>query len=295
MRVLAVGIATLDVISHVERFPLEDEEMRALARRQVRGGNATNTLVVLSQLGHRGAWAGTLAEDGESRIILADLEHHGIDVRHVVRYPEGQTPTSYICLSQATGSRTIVHYRDLPEYRAEDFDRIDLDEFGWIHFEGRAPEETRRMLDRLQAVRGAPRCSLEVEKPRAGIETLFQGPEVLLFSRAYARSQGVDDARRFLLAQQRSSSARYVFAAWGDQGAYALERGGEVVFAPAWPVQEVVDTVAAGDVFNAAVIDGLAQGRATADVLHYACRLAGESCAREGLAGLGGGERGRDA
>ena len=47
-RILGVGIATLDLINEVERYPPEDAEVRALTQRRSRGGNAANTLAVLS-------------------------------------------------------------------------------------------------------------------------------------------------------------------------------------------------------------------------------------------------------
>jgi ketohexokinase len=41
-KILAVGIATLDIINTVERYPLLDGETRALSQHKTRGGNATN-------------------------------------------------------------------------------------------------------------------------------------------------------------------------------------------------------------------------------------------------------------
>ena len=52
-RILGIGIATLDVINIVDEYPREDDEIRANGQRIARGGNVTNTLVVLSQLGHQ--------------------------------------------------------------------------------------------------------------------------------------------------------------------------------------------------------------------------------------------------
>ena len=116
MPILAVGIATLDIINHVVVYPHEDDEVRALRQSVRRGGNATNSLVVLSQLGYDCHWAGTLSDETDSRLILEDLARYAVDCRHVRRYRTGKVPTSYVLLSEATGSRTIVHYRDLPEY-----------------------------------------------------------------------------------------------------------------------------------------------------------------------------------
>ena len=61
--ILAVGIATVDIINTVEHYPAADDEVRAVAQSIRRGGNASNTLVLLAALGHRCSWAGTLADD----------------------------------------------------------------------------------------------------------------------------------------------------------------------------------------------------------------------------------------
>jgi sugar/nucleoside kinase (ribokinase family) len=75
-----------------------------------------------------------------------------------------------------------------------------------------------------------------------------------------------------------------------------------VVFAPAHPPAVLRDSLAAGDVFNAAIIDGLmASGvRSVADVgsadlralLERANRLAGCKCGMKGLDGLAAAARG---
>ncbi|WP_246345142.1 PfkB family carbohydrate kinase [endosymbiont of Lamellibrachia barhami] len=136
MRILSVGIATLDIINTVAAYPSEDEELRTLEHRVARGGNATNTLVVLSQFGHACSWAGTIADEPDSRYILDDLTRYGVDLSLVVHHASGKVPTSYVVLSRENASRSIVHYRDLPEYSAVDFSTVNPAEFDWIHFEG---------------------------------------------------------------------------------------------------------------------------------------------------------------
>ncbi|MCU0936153.1 MAG: PfkB family carbohydrate kinase [Gammaproteobacteria bacterium] len=285
-RILAVGIAALDVICTVERYPEEDAEIRAVGRRLARGGNATNTLVVLSQLGHACAWAGTLGVREGGELILGDLARHRIDTRGCRLVADASPPTSYITLSQATASRTIVHYRDLPEYGFEDFRGVDLDGLGWVHFEGRNVEETARMMTRVRAEAPATPVSLEVEKPRAGIEALFPLADVLLFSRHFARATGHRDPEGLLHAVRARVPAATLVCAWGEAGASALSPTGEWLESPAFPPDRLVDTVGAGDVFNAACIDGLLGGLPLPEALVGACRLAGAKCGQLGLEGL---------
>ena len=296
--VLGVGIATLDIINTVAAYPAEDAEVRALGQRSARGGNAANTLDVLAQLGRRCAWAGVLAADAGAVRISAALDAGGIDHRHAVRVAGGATPTSYIALSRATGSRTIVHHRDLPELAAADFARVPLAGCTWVHFEGRNPPETAQMLARVRRERPTLAISVEIEKPREGIAALFRGADVLIFSRAYVQAvsaPGGADPRAFLTRMAALSDARLLLLPWGADGAYGLARGAATpVFAPAYPPAVLRDSLGAGDVFNAAVIDGLLRtGLAAAltdaglaALLERANRLAGHKCGQDGLAVL---------
>ncbi len=283
MRILGVGIATIDIINSVAAYPPPDSEVRALAQQICRGGNATNSLVVLSRLGHDCSWAGTLADDSESERIVRDLARHGVDMRWVVRHHDACTPTSYVTLSREDGSRTIVHHRRLPEFSAADFSAIDLTAFDWIHFEGRNVPELERMLGLLPAEMP---CSLEVEKPRAGIERLLPQIRRIMFSRGYAESRGFSDGAAFLQSmRQQLPTGSVVTCAWGAEGAWGMDRDGVLHYSPAFPPPRIVDTLGAGDVFNAALIDGMATDVALPQLLERACRLAGEKCGRQGLPG----------
>ena len=281
--ILGIGIATLDIINTVDGYPPEDAEIRAIRQQVRRGGNCTNTLAVLSQLHHRCAWGGVIAEEPDCRRILDDLNHYRIDLSAVKTLREGKAPTSYVILNRRNGSRTIVHYRDLPEFGYEDFARIDLRDYRWLHFEGRNIAETRRMLERARQLAPAAPRSVEIEKPRPQIERLFADADVLLFSRHFAAARGYTDPERFLrgIAPETPNAARVL--AWGEAGAYALDREGRLIHSPAYPPPRMIDTLGAGDTFNAGIIDALVRGEALEAALHHACKLAGRKCGHEGL------------
>ncbi len=286
MQVLGVGIATLDIIDSLDDYPREDSEQRALTRRSALGGNAANTLTVLSQFGHGCSWAGTLADDAASEQIAAGLQGRGIDLRWARRHPGGASPVSHVLLCRRNASRTIVHYRDLPEFEAEDFAAIDLSPFRWLHFEGRHVPACLRMLQHAKAGSPGATVSLEVEKPREGIERLFPHADVLIFSRAYAESQG-DDSAEALFARLRGQGVGGVlFAAWGDRGGWLDDGRSPVQYRPARPPQTLVDTLGAGDVFNAGLIHGLLSGETPVLALERAIALAGRKCGQAGFDGL---------
>lgn len=278
-RILCVGTATLDIINSVDRYPEEDSEARAQVQEVRRGGNAANTAAVLAQLGDDVAWVGNLSDRPEAQQVRDDFVRHGVDASRAALIPGGHMPTSYVTLSRATGSRTIVHYRDLPEYAAEAFSGLDPGAFDWIHFEGRAVEQLRQMIACAREHSGL-RVSLEVEKQRDGIESLLAQPDLLMFGRDYVLSRGMDNAEDFLRSLPSGPAAT---CTWGEQGAWARDARGAILHADAYQPDRVVDTLGAGDVFNAGLVHAFSRGMTLQRALHEATRLAGAQCGREGL------------
>jgi ketohexokinase len=80
--------------------------------------------------------------------------------------------------------------------------------------------------------------------------------------------------------------ARLLVLPWGEEGAYAQSRGHAVCFATVRRPPEVLDTLGAGDVFNAALIDGLLAGLDPPALLARANALAGRKCGMRGMDGL---------
>jgi ketohexokinase len=276
-RILCVGIATLDIINHVAEYPAEDSELRALSQSRRMGGNAANTATLLAQLGHTVSWVGNIGPGSE--IVERTFEHFGVDARSAVRLTSGSIPTSYVTLSESSGSRSIVHHRDLPEYHADAFRRLDLNAYDWVHFEGRAIAELHDMLD-VVARHPSLSTSLEVEKPREGIEALFHKADVLLFSYVYAMSRGFEDANSLLNSLPAGSLAT---CSWGAQGAWAIDEQPSILYEPALHLDRIVDTLGAGDVFNAGLISALSRGQPLESALAGAVALASSKCTHEGV------------
>jgi ketohexokinase len=279
-RILLVGTVTLDLVFELDHHPGADEEMRAHSLRICRGGNAANTAVVLSRLGHQAEFLGVLADAPETAVIERDFSAHGVMYAQCPRFP-GRPPTSSIYLNE--GNRSIVHYRDLPELDARHLREVDLSRYDWVHFEGRNVEALVDMVGDIRNRTPLLPISLELEKPRPGIEALFGYPDLLICSRGFSLHHGLEVPQDFLQWMSACAPQATVVAAWGAAGAYGLAPGGPICHAPANELTEIIDTLGAGDTFNAGLLDAGTRTWALDRALVHACALAGKKCGVHGF------------
>jgi len=273
-KILGVGVATLDIINTVADYPDEDSEIRAESQMINRGGNTTNTLAVLSQLGHQCYWAGTLANETDASHIIDDLNKYRINHQFSRTYSTGRVPTSYILLNTRNGSRSIVHYRNLPELSYADFKNIPLTDFDWIHFEARNTDQTLLMLQRVKEKASHIPCSLEIEKQRDNLEQLYPYADMLIFSKTYCQQTKYKTAEHLLKNLQMKYPEKTMVLPWGDEGAYAASAETGLIHDPAIKPRRINDTLGAGDTFNAGLINSRLKNKALQEVIHYSNSLA---------------------
>ncbi|XP_069829393.1 ketohexokinase isoform X8 [Dendropsophus ebraccatus] len=252
-KIMCIGLVCLDIINVVERYPEEDTDTRCLSQRWQRGGNASNSCTVLSLLGARSAFMGSLAP-------------------------------GYIA-------------ENLPDVTADDFKRVDLTQYKWIHWEGRNVDEQIKMIQRVNEYnKDCPTdqritISVEIEKERDDLYQLFQYGEVVFVSKDVARHFGFSSSAEAVVGlYPRVKKGAYLVCAWAEHGADALGPDGRVLHSPSFPPETIVDTLGAGDTFNASVIYALSKvsplGQTIEEAITFGCRVAGKKCGIQGYDGI---------
>ncbi len=285
-RILGIGNLVLDTQLFVSDYPTEDSEQRAQQRVFALGGNVANNLHVLQQLGHDCAICATLATDDAAKRLKKALEERHIDTRLIQRFIQGSTPTSYVQINQQNGSRTIVHYRDLPEVSFEHFAKIEVEAFDWLHFEGRNLDALGGMLNIAKTFLSHQPISIELEKPRDGLDALLGQVNIIFTGAAYAQSLGLSQADQLIVHLQSLAPQATIICSWGSEGAWYAAPGAKPSLQATQALAKPLDTLGAGDTFIAATIDALIAQKPLAEAVAAGNQLARRKCQQLGLDNL---------
>jgi sugar/nucleoside kinase (ribokinase family) len=302
--VLAIGNAIVDVIADADDAFLErhglakgtmrlidEDEARALYAdmgpgRELSGGSAGNTAAGLAALGCRAAFIGQVADDELGEIYRHDIESMGIDFLVQPRSDVGSTARSLILVTpdaQRT-MNTFLGAAQKLDRSAIDPDAIArarilyLEGYLWDPAEPRAAMEAAIDIARSAGTKVAFTLSdaFVVERHRADVLRLIdQGRIDILFA---------NEAEMLHLAMETDlgpAVARFapkvptLVVTRSEHGAIACS-GEERAKVAAEPVERLVDTTGAGDLFASGFLAGQARGKTLEQSLRLGAIAASE-------------------
>jgi sugar/nucleoside kinase (ribokinase family) len=301
--VLAIGNAIVDVIADatpefLEREGLPAGSMRLIDAdravelydrmgpgREISGGAAANTLAGLANLGSRTAFIGQVASDQLGAIYRHDLTAAGVRFDTPAR--EGEPPTGRcLILVSPDGQRTMNTLLGASHYLPADaIDEQLVASAKVLLLEGYLwdpPEPRAAMRRAIQVARSAGRkvalatcADFCVHMHRADFRSLIdEGLIDMLFANEEEAAilEGVDaDAA----IESLGRDVPLLVVTRGEKGAVAIRGDERAEIAPE-PVDRVVDTTGAGDLFAAGFLHGEVNGRSLEDSLRMGAVAAAE-------------------
>lgn len=254
--------------------------------REISGGSAANTLAGLAALGAKCAFIGQVADDQLGEVFAHDIRAGGIAFGTPAR--AGDPPTAR-CLIFVTpdGQRTMNTYLGASQFLpAAALDDAAIADAAVLYLEGYLwdPEEPRAAMRRaIKAARDAGRKvaftlsdAFVIDRHGDDFRALIAAGQIdILFANEHelAALTGKTDFHEGIAALAPSLPVLVVTRS--EKGAFAIA-GGVRAEVAAEPVERVVDTTGAGDLFAAGFLFGHVRGRPLAECLKLGAICAGE-------------------
>lgn len=108
MRVLLVGLCTVDVVQRVDELPIPGRKVQSRSVEVAAGGPATNAAVTVAALGGSATLVTVLGAHPLADLAREDLRACGVAVRDAAPEYAGPPPVSAVAVRERDGERTVV-------------------------------------------------------------------------------------------------------------------------------------------------------------------------------------------
>lgn len=264
-KVLSVGIATVDTIVLVEKYPTANERVVALQSVRAVGGPATTAAVTMARLGIDVALSCVIGDDEDGRFIFDTLKREGVDTRNVVVNPSIHTAIGTIVVSKSEQTRAIMvqPHSELPAKPA------NISDYGWVHVD----QFGMKAIKDWGVVRGgSAKLSIDIGYATPGLNSADYD--------LYAPSENITTD-----VSTAGKDKNIVVISQGGEGSIYSD-GVNTGSVPAISA-EIVSTLGAGDVFHGALVATQVWGKPIEEAVTIANTVAGLSCrALDGQSGI---------
>lgn len=278
-RVICVGHAALDRVYTVASWPVGSGKIPVHHYDVGGGGMAANAAAAIARLGGDVAFWGPTGDDAVAQEIRAHLTADGVSADHLRTFP-GTTSSHSAVIVDAQGERLVVGYRGTALRAPADW--LPLAHIGSaeaVLADVRWPDGSEAALRKARDA-GKPSI-LDAEIAEAPIlERLVRAADHVLFSERGLESWSQGD-REAGLRKAIALGARVAAVTRGASGVDWIEGAGPCHHLDAFKVN-VVDTLAAGDVFHGAYTLAVSRHIPVADAMKFASAAAAIKCTRAG-------------
>ena len=264
-KVLSVGIATVDTIVLVDKYPAANERVVALESVRAVGGPATTAAVTMARLGIDVALSCVIGDDDAGRFIFDTLKREGVDTKNVIVNPEIKTAIGTIVVSKSEQTRAIM----VQPHKALPSKPTNTNDYGWIHVD----QFGMQALKNWGISRGgSAKLSIDIGYVTPGLNSADYD--------LYAPSENITTD----VSTAKQDKNIVVISKGGEGSVYSDGVSSGVI--PAIST-EIISTLGAGDVFHGALVATQVWNKPIEEAVAIANTVAGLSCrALDGQSGI---------
>lgn len=299
---LVIGSANADHVMEFEHLPKPGQTLMSQGYRLELGGKGANQAIASARLKQNGTqitYIAALGQDAAADNMLATWSSEQINLSHIFRFPNASTGSAMIFVGNegqnsigvAPGANALLTKEMIIE-KSELFDEAD-----YLLIQLETPIDTVKQA--LQEARNSNCTTILNPAPAAKLESeLLSLVDIITPNETEAEAlTGIKVTDTFSAEQAAERlhdiGINTVIITLGSQGAFLSQReqndlapelGTTNVFSgiiPAYPVT-AIDTVAAGDTFNGALMVGLSEGMTITHAIDFANKASSIAVTRHG-------------
>lgn len=284
-KIVVVGSSNTDMVLKTSRFPKPGETILGGDFFVFHGGKGANQAVAAARLGGDVSFICKVGNDAFGNNAIEHYSNEDIDVSDLLKDEHAPTGVAVITVNAegensiivASGANALLSVFDIKNSSA-------LEDTSWIITQLETPlpvveflSSYARLHNKNLILNPAPAAAL----PQSVYDGLFlitpnETEAELLTGVAVTDEQGAQKAASIL----KERGVQNVIITLGSKGAYVDSETYQGIVSSV--KVEAIDTTAAGDVFNGALIVALSQGKPWEVAVEFACRAAAISVTRMG-------------
>ena len=288
-RFCVVGSLNMDMVTRVSRFPAPGETMRGESFKIFPGGKGANQAVALARLGAKTEMVGAIGDDMLGAGYRDILNKEGVGTEGLTTAKNTATGTASIEVAVSGQNHIVIvgGANDTVDAAYVEKCRSVIEKSDFLLLQLEVPLETNIAAAKIAKEKGIP-VMLDPAPARQLPNELLslvsyltpnETEAAILSGVDTSTEDGIREAARVLM---KSGVGTIVMKA-GKRGAYLVD-GKNISRFPTLDVK-VVDTVAAGDSFNAGLACALGQGKGIEDSIKFANAVGALSTTKEGAQG----------
>lgn len=285
-KILIVGSSNTDMVIKTNNFPAPGETILGGRFLMNAGGKGANQAVAAARLGGMVTFVGKIGDDIFGKQAVQQLEDEGINVDYVAVDPENPSGVALITVDRKGENSIVVAPGSNGTLSASDFDKAiaELENSEFVLMQLEIPIPTVEHIARL-AAQNHKKVVLNPAPAAVLTDELLKNLYVITPNETEAElltGIKVTDKQSALKAASvlHQKGVEIVIITLGASGAFLLANGkSEIIGAPK---VEAVDTTAAGDTFNGALVVALSEGKTIQESIAFANKAASISVTRIG-------------
>lgn len=276
----SLGHCCVDHLCQVDSIPV-DLKIEALSHLTQGGGPSATAAVAASRLGMQSVFIGTIGDDPSGQIIQQEFRKDSVDISGLA-IRKNCTSTTAFCWVDSAGRRSIVWYRGSgPELSADEVPESLVSNAAILHLDGHQLSAANRAVQ--IARRAGVLTAIDAGTLRPGVYELCQLCDIVIVSEKFAAALSGRNESESGLRKLSELNAAVVGITLGPRGSICFDRAaGKIFRCPAFPVDPVVDTTGAGDVYHAAFEVFYHETHDTPASMRFAAAAAGLKCRKTG-------------